>query len=45
MNDKIWQRIGDYCSDFWIRVRNGVACVDGQAEENKQLFMEGENGA
>ena len=42
MNDKIWQRIGDYCSGLLDKSeeRELRAWMD-EAEENKQLFMEG----
>lgn len=47
MNGKIWQWIGDYCSGLLDKSeeRELRAWMD-EAEENKQLFMEGgENGA
>ena len=42
MNDKIWQWIGDYCSGLLEKSeeRKLRAWMD-EAEENKQLFMEG----
>ncbi|MFR5658013.1 MAG: hypothetical protein ACLUDU_08450 [Butyricimonas faecihominis] len=42
MNDKIWHWIGDYCSGLLDKSeeRELRAWMD-EAEENKQLFMEG----
>ena len=42
MNDKIWQWIGDYCSGLLDKSEEQKLRVwMDEAEENKQLFMEG----
>lgn len=42
MNDKIWQWIGDYCSGLLDKSEEQELRVwMDEAEENKQLFMEG----
>ena len=42
MNDKIWQWIGDYCSGLLDKSEEWKLRVwMNEAEENKQLFMEG----